>query len=412
MGQRLALKEVDKRVTVKLNKSIKADGVNGIMEFGQNNDYPQLIERIINGSSTAKAAAGIYAKFLTGQGFEDESLNNVVVGKDARQKDITLLSLLRQISQSSSYNWGYYIKRSMNVEGKTGKVELIPFKNCRFSKPDDTGYSAKILVYENWERDKDKSNYNKADIKEYHIFSNNQDVIDSQIGDDFNSFKGQIYFNFFDNQYFYPLSPFDAAYMDADTEQQISLFKNRQIRNGFTDKIVFRIQPAEPELDNDGNPVDSDESELAESIKSFIGPDGDSVLVLEDDVDEDGNIKQNGAFAIDKIETNINDKLFDSWEKGLSNNIRKAPNNIPNLLIEIEDGIFSGQSGEAIKQATNFYNAMTSNEREMISQSLEEIFKNTTIEKLQNVTNWAIKPLNLIEQQADGITNTDTTTGD
>jgi hypothetical protein len=399
MGQRLALKEVDKRVRIRLNKAIKADGANGVMLFGEQNDYPQLIERLVNGSVTAKAAANIYAKFLTGQGFTNETINKVVVGRDARGKDITMLSLLRQVADSCAIFNGFYIKRAVNNGNETVKCELVPFKYCRFAKPDDTGYSAKILVHDNWERDVDNGTFYVKDAVPFHIFSGTDSVTIAQMTSA--SFNGQIYFQFVDNQFFYPLSPFDAAYLDIDTEAQIGLFKNRQIRDGFMNKIVFRVQPQATKTDANGNPVEDGENEMAESIRKFIGPDGESVLILEDDFDENGNIKEGGAFKIDKIETSVNDKLFENWEKNLANNIRKAATNIPRLLIEIEDGMFSGQSGEAIKQATNFYNALTRDTRELISQSFAELFKKTAIDQLKGVTDWSIKQLTLTE---DGTT--------
>lgn len=405
MGQRLVLKEVDKRVNVKLNKAIKSDGVNGIMLFGEQNDYPQLIERLVNGSVTAKAAANIYSKFLTGQGFTNEAINTVVVGRDARGKDITLLSLLRQVSDSCAVFNGFYIKRAVTNANETAKVELVSFKYCRFAKPDGTGYSAKILTHPNWEKDTDNGTFQIKDAVPYHIFSPKNEVTLAQMTSE--SFNGQIYFQFIDNQYFYPLSPFDAAYLDIDTESQISLFKNRQIRDGFMNKIVFRIQPQPTETDVNGNPISGEENEMAENIRKFIGPDGDSVLILEDDFDDNGNIREGGAFKIDKIESSVNDKLFENWEKNLANNIRKAATNIPRLLIEIEDGMFSGQSGEAIKQATNFYNALTRDTRELISQSFSELFKSTSIEGLKGVTDWSIKPLTLTE---DGTTTVNSPT--
>ena len=93
MGQRLLLKELDKRVGVNVDRSILADGVSGCMTFGEKNDYPQIMERLIDGSVTAKAAASIFAKFLTGEGFSDE-INQQVVGYDAKHKKITVRRLL------------------------------------------------------------------------------------------------------------------------------------------------------------------------------------------------------------------------------------------------------------------------------------------------------------------------------
>ena len=89
---KLAKSEVPKRVSVKVSRNIRQhEGVNGIMFFGEKNDYPQVIENIILSSVTAKATAGIYAKFLAGKGFTQE-MNAAVVGID-QFVALTLLGL-------------------------------------------------------------------------------------------------------------------------------------------------------------------------------------------------------------------------------------------------------------------------------------------------------------------------------
>jgi hypothetical protein len=390
-GQRLKNSEIDDRVKIKLDKSIRKEdkGVNGLMTFGENNDYPQVIEKAINGSVTAKAAANIYAKFLTGQGFENEAINNIQVGTDSRGKKITMLSLLRQACMSVANNNGFYVHCNENLSREVVDVHLKPFKNCRFAKPDDTGYSAKILVYDNWDKDRSRR-YKKEDIKEFNVFNLDDKVFTEQINNvgGIEKFKGQIYFQFLDNDFFYPLSPFDSAFLDCDTEDQISLFKNRTIRNGFFDKTVFSIIPGGTEEEQEA---------YVDKVKSLLGPDGDTSLVVETDVDDQGNIDTEKAIKIDTIKANINDKLFENWEKNLSNNIRKAVKGIPAILIDYEESSLGTTSGEAIIQATNYYNALTKDDRSLISEAFEEIFKNFKNDLLKNNENWEIKELNLID---------------
>jgi len=389
---RLVRQEIDKSVVVKLDRSIRAEGdnVKGIMKFGEKNDYPQIIEQLINNSSTAKAIARIYSKFLVGQGFENEELNKIFVGKDYQGKEITLRNLLSQISMSIAYFNGFYLHCNINILGQIGTVKLVPFKYCRFAKIDDTGYTAKIGVYNNWERDKNKQ-YNINKIAWYPIFNRDKKIILSQIraARGIKNYPGQIYFHFFDNTYLYPLSMFDPVYMDIDTEYQIQLFKNRTIRNGLLDKTVFRVQSPSNDLER---------QELKEGIERFLGADGDSVLVLEDEIDaQTGEIRSSGAFRVDQIKSNINDKLFETWEKTISNNIRKAASSIPAILIDYEESKLGTTSGEAIIQATNFYNSITKDNRNQISEIFQEIFVNSSNEILSSNKNWRIKPLNLYE---------------
>lgn len=400
---RLVKTEIDRSLIVKLDRSILSskDKVNGFMRFGSNNDYPQVIERLINNSVTAKAAARIYAKFLTGDGFNNSVINSVVIGKDHRGKDITVRNLLSQIAISLSKHFGFYIHCNINLEGIIGNVKFVPFKYCRFAKIDEQGYTAKIGVYDNWDKDYQQGkNFNINNIVWFNIYNLDPKVIASQMkangGKD--KFKGQVFFHFFDNEYLYPLSPFDPVYMDTDTEYQIQLFKNRTIRNGLLDKTIFRV--ASPSNDEE-------RAELKKSIESFIGPDGPSVLTLEDDIDpQTGEIKSSGAFKADSIKSNINDKLFENWEKNLANNIRKSMAAIPDILIDYEESKLGTTSGEAIIQATNFYNAITQDDRAQIEEVFKEIFSNFNNDILKQNQDWQIKPLNLYDNGVTSVVGT------
>ncbi len=396
---RLVKHEIDKRLTVKLDKSIKADGVRGVMKFGEQNDYPQIIERLAGGSITAKCAISIYSKFLVGAGFESD-INNLVIGKDVRGKKITMLSLLKQVAQSMAMNNGVYLLCSENLERKIGDVKIVPFKYCRFSKQDDKGYSAKIGIYQNWEKEKGEKFEDKK-IKWYHTFNLEETAFAAQVTEEtIEQFKGQIYFQFLDNTYLYPLSPIDEVYLDCDTEQQIAIFKNNTTRNGMLKKTVLRV--SEPKNTED-------QIELEKNIGNFLGANGPSTLVLTDEVDPTtGEMKKVGAFAIDTIESNIDDKMFEGWQKELSNNIRKAFKGLPAILIDYEESKLGTTSGEAIIQATNFFNAMTSDDRSTISEIFKEIFSNSANETLAKNINWNIKPINLYGTNTKlGATNSD-----
>lgn len=401
-GQRLVSKEVDKRVIIKPDKTIKKvdEGVNGLMSFGENNDYPQLMEKIINSSVTAKTSANVYSKFLAGAGFEAD-INKIKVGTDSRGKKITIQSLLREFTKALSRNNGAYIHCNFTNEQKIKNVHLKPFKNCRFAIPDDTGYSAKILVYDNWEKDRNKK-YKKQDINNFNVFNLEEKVFIAQIKEvkGVENYKGQIFFLFTDNEYFYPLSNYDEVYLDCDTESQLALFRNRQTRNGFFKKTIMRVQEATSE---------EDANKLADSARQSLGVDGDGFWIIEDEVDENGEFSENTGFKIEQLDSDLEDELFKDWPKELANNIRKSAKGIPAILIDYEDNKLGSTSGESIIQATNFYNAITQDDRTAVEEAFEEIFTVFDNEILSNNTNWKIKPLNLIEQAKDGTTNTGTT---
>jgi hypothetical protein len=384
--------EIDKRLTVKLNKSIKTDTVSGIMTYGAENDYPQIIEKLIFGSQTAKACANIYAKFIGGEGFENEAIGKELVGFDNKGKPITLDSLRRHIAESISKFNGSFVHCNVNIGGEVVSTRIVPFKYARLSREDDRGYCAKVAVHTNWTKESELKPFNQNQISWFPHFNLEPSVLASNINaaGGIEKFKGQIYSLFLDDNYLYPLSPFDSVYLDMDTEYQVQLFKNREIRNGFSDKIVMNIAPPEDEADRDM---------VIAKAKEWMGADGDKLLMFESEFDETGNLKVDGAFKVQEIKTNINDKLFQSWETSLANNIRKAVHALPAVLIDYEQGKLSGTSGEAIVQATNYYNALTQGVRQAISELFKDIFSNSVNPTLKAVTDWSLKEVSLYKEK-------------
>lgn len=388
--------DVEERVVierVKLSRNMSANDAAEVMNYGVNNDYPNVIEKIIQSSVTASAIRSINARFFSGMGFKNEAINDIVIAKDIKQKSITVKDLLRQASFSAATFNGVNIKTKVNLNGKIRNPEVLPFKNCRFGKIDDSGYIAKILYYDKWAKD-NKSSFkrdkeaNKIDA--YPLFDVRKDVIEAQAIKYGGSGKhpGQVYFHAWDSSYLYPLSPFDPVYLDADSEWQVSLFRNREIRNGFMLQYIMRVMaPESPE----------EKDRLLAKVRGFQGADGDRILVMTDEIDkETDQIKKTGAFQLDKVESNINDKLFDQWEIAITNKIRKASNAVPQILIDYEASSLGTTSGEAIQQAVAFYNAMTNDDRAHMSRMFEDIFKHSDIPELSQNKDWDIVPLQLL----------------
>lgn len=388
----LLSKEIEKRVVIKLNKSIRSEeNLGGIMTFGEQNDYPQIIEKLILGSQTAKACAKVNASFIGGSGFVNESIGSVVVGKDKKGKNITLDKVRRDLAISLSMYNGARLHANFNREMKVVNVKVMPFKNCRFSKEDSQGFCAKVGEHVNWEQDSDGVRFNKDEINWYYNWNINKEVWLSNVANSgasedgqFHKFKGQVYSLDFDDSFLYPLSMFDSVYLDMDTEYQIQLFKNRQIRNGFADKVIIIVDAPSDE---------KDAKELHARIVGMMGADGENVVVLESDFNEETGELENSAFKVERIQTTINDKLFENWESSLANNIRKACDGMPAVLIDYEQGQLSQASGEMLTQAINYYNQVTASKREALSELFADVFSHFDNPILANNKDWTIKPM-------------------
>lgn len=357
--------------------------VDGIISYDIDNAYPSRMERLINSSVTAKSAAGMYARFLSGQGFADESLNNIVVGVE-NYKKITALDLLRKIARSVAYFNGVYVRAQYTGYNPSG-FRIEPFRYCRLGEMDDKDFNAKIVVYNNWDKWRsqklEKGKYIAVDV-----WNPIKEVIDAQVAaaGSFNKWKGQMYYSFLDDEYIYPLSPIDVTKWDADTESQIAIFKNGELRRGFFLKYILHHTKFN---------TDDEADDFVKKMQGFMGGDHEkAMMVLEGSFGPDGKIIDGENVKLEKIEQNINDKMFEGYESSTQNAIRKAFNAIPQILIDYETSQLGTTSGEALKQAAEFYNAMTVDARMKVTQIFDELFKNFIDPALRG-RNWEIREL-------------------
>lgn len=364
--------------------------VDGIISYDVDNAYPSRMERLINSSVTSRSAAGMYARFLSGQGFADESLNSVIVGEE-NYKKITALDLLRKIAKSFSYFNGVFI-RAQFTGYNTSAFRVEPFRYCRLGETDSNDYSGKVVVYNNW----DKWRGQKLERGKYipvDVWNPTKAAIDAQVKRDgsFNKWKGQMFYSFYDDDYIYPQSPADVVKWDADTEAQIAIFKNGELRRGFFLKYIMHHTKFNTQAEAD---------DFVDTMKGFMGGDHDkAMMVLEGSFSPDGKIIDGENVKLEKIEQNINDKMFEGYEASTQNAIRKAYNAIPQILIDYETGQLGTTSGEALRQAAEFYNAMTVEPRMKISQIFEEIFSNFIDPSLRG-RNWEIRELDFASKSA------------
>lgn len=377
--------EIQSRLGIKLDRSMSDDVSSGVMTYGFDNDYPQIIEKLILGSPTAKSVSKIYAKFLSGNSFFDP-IGNIVIGHDNFGNEITIDSLRISVAKSVAKFNGVFIHTNWNANGFIGGekgITPLSFKDYRFSTQDDRGNCGKIIRNLNWSKDiTNPVKFDKSKNISFHIF--NQSAVIDQIAKEGNKFKGQIFYYFLDSEFLYPLSPFDSVYLDMDTENQMQLYKNRQIRNGFMKKTVWNTKEYENE---------NDRKKDEDNIREFLGADGDSFILSESEINpQTGELA--AAFKIDTTESNVEADLFQNWEDRIPNNIRKAACGMPQILIDFDSGKQAPASGELLKTAIDSYNIYTKDERNQISECFRNLFKYHENEILRNST-FDINPVTL-----------------
>lgn len=353
--------ELEVRNETEVNKNL------GIILNGHDNNYPERIERIVCASVTASQCRELYSKFIGGQGIENGTIKAFVHNK----REITINRGIKLIARDLGFHKGAFVHVSYNASLKAERYTVLPYKNCRFGLPDDDQYSGMIVVNpKGWAKSATSWGIRKNDYKSYYNYNPNPEAIKKQMENDggIEKYRGQVMFISTDFYTYYPLSPVDPCQDDADTEYQISIFKNRIVRNGFiTDKNIFRVLPFASEKER---------KEFKKVISGAKGAENAGADILLEDKYLGSEELKEGQLKIDKISSSINDKIMDSWEKSISNNIRRSFSNPPPVLIDVIQGQLGNTSGESLRAAFDFYNAQTDMERDVLSDSLGQLFAN------------------------------------
>jgi hypothetical protein len=355
----------------------------GIVRNGENNNYPFLIERLINNSVTAKTAVNIMSSYIYGEGFNDN--NKVIVNSS---KNIKLGEFSRKIAKNIAKQRGVFIHIDYNANFEFSSFDIIPYSHCRIGKKDDNKYNGKIGVSNKFHKQK----ISNSDIEFIDVFNPNKKVIESQVkkAGGWSKYKGQIWYYNLDNDYDYSLSTIDAVINDCDSEAQASIFKNKSLRKGFFGKTVVITKPLSGNLEDYGDNEEgrilyaqalSEEKKFKKTIEDFIGAEnagGAMHVQLQNEGDSlDNSIK------FENIDSNIDDKIFEYTENSVFKNILMAFNNLPVGLVRSDNSLFA-QSGESIKAMRNVYQENTTLERQILQEIINVLMSNFTT-KLDNL---------------------------
>lgn len=159
--------------------------------FGGNgyaDDFPLQWHKAISESPSATACLSTIQDFLEGFGFSDTELEKKVVNSRGE----TMWNIHQKTSKDLGEFQGFYWHFMFDATGKVTEWDVLPFENCRLSKPDSKGYIAKI-VYNPYFGTKDFTTLKTEETCYYDVW--NPVSVRTQIGAQKEKYKGQVLFN-------------------------------------------------------------------------------------------------------------------------------------------------------------------------------------------------------------------------
>jgi hypothetical protein len=359
-----------------IKRAVKWDKKLEIYQNGEDNLYPERIDRVINNSVTAKMASEMMVQYLLGKGFGEA--DNFQINTDQKLIDFAI-----DIADSLVRQRGVAIHFDYNLNFEELNPKVIDFTKIRLGKKDSKNYNGKILFKNDWSD-------NKETPIIFDVFNKNQNVVKSQIekAGAIEKYKGQILYINLDSRYFYPLSRIDAVLNDCDSESQAAIYKNMILRKGFFGKTVIMTPPLvsndEPEMIvNDAGQLvrnrqfatrQAEADEVKATIEKFIGSENAGGALMIESPDFINGI--DSIFKIQTINSELDDKMFEYTENSVSKNILMAFNNLPVALVKSPDSAMFGNSGASLLEAKKMYWENTSKERNMLETIINDIVQN------------------------------------
>lgn len=347
---------------------------------GENNDYSERVENFIEHSINATSVSGLFKRFLIGQG--DPKIED----KKANDKQ-TFDELINDIADEYKDHKGFYVLVKYNAEGKKKQFKSLPFTSVRIKSVDSKGNPTKFIVSNDWQsyqkefsETKDYSHY------EFHTYNPKAETVIEQIKDTkggFSKYKGQIfYYNGGKAKYNYPLAFIHPVLNDCDSDFRIQLHRNKRIRGGFLNKKILITPPEMPSHLN--FPDESlDAMQLAEKrdfeknqtianrLQEFLGAENNEGFLHlcmefeQDDIDK--------LVKVIDIQSVSEDGIFEKNEETIKKNLRAAYFNPPPILLD-SDNSFFGSSGEAMREAMEFYEKNVNHEKIKFKKALKNCF--------------------------------------
>lgn len=340
----------------------------GIINYDQDNIYPQRMEILKASSGTATRCVNTYARYLKGQGFSDKTFYKAVVNR----KKLTVDGLLRKHALDFALQKGIAFHINYNALLEPVEWNYVPWSFLRLGDQDNPG---KVALYDDWAKQKRKKILHEH-IDYIDLYNPDKETIAAQIeaAGGFDKWKGQILWMSYEHDE-YPLSTIDPVIEDVQSDAEAKTFRMRGLTTNFMPSHM---------LVTDKTEGPTGKEEFRNNLTKFQGAkNSNKILWVE-------KTSPNQTVALEKFDLQDTDKMFEittrTCKEGIVENF-----GIPNIIMNIQTPGKLGNSQE-LKEASDFYNGLTDDDRQWLSEAYAKAFEMSTMNPSKD---YSIIPLTL-----------------
>lgn len=364
-----------------------------IMQYGEDNAYPQDMLKLVNASRTAKSCLRQWERFVAGQGFATPTLNEVRV--NSKQ---TLLRLHRLLAADWVAQRGFAVLVGYNGLLEEVSYKFVPFETCRLEVDKEKNLTGRVAVHPDWTKESGKK-FKTEDIKYYNQYTADKNEVYRLVAEagGFSQFNGLIYY-FTGDATEYPENNLDTIRELMATQASSDNIRVRNTKYNFMPAgILYRKKGAavsNPDDPTDGELGNDEADSFVEDIEQWQGSEtAAKIIVIDQDIDEEGI--EFKPFPINNL-----DKYTESTDKEVKEGIRSFLC-VPPELMGLEGG--RGFASDVMQQAYDYFNSVTEAERKELESAYSEVFgrllERTASEKYE------IVPLSYLNKPTNGDTS-------
>lgn len=351
--------------------------------YGDDNLYPQHLQRITQASGTAVECLARYQKFIEGGGFTYGD------GLPVNRQGDTRADLLHDAAADIAQFGGFAVHINYNVFGQPVELHAVPFEECRLSEPDDDGNVAYILHHPDWTGRRTRAGHrlqvNERTVRRFHVFNPQPDAVQRQIAaaGGIEHYAGQIAWFSLAGRWTYPVPIYDAAITDISTDEGLANIRYRNTRNNFLTACMLITKKGIPKIDPDsGREIETQMISDAD-LCQFQGDENTSkMLVVELENSEDKpEVVSFPVANYDKdftvTDASVVERIYAQFHQELFHSIR-----IGKL----------GFSGDVMRDAYDYYAGEVTHEQRFISRCLAGVTRAMGAQPAE----WDILPLKYV----------------
>lgn len=371
---------------------VRENHLKNILDWGIDNDYPQCVIDIVNGSYTGSNCLDRYCKFIYGRGFQDADNYQIVVNPDGDTADM----LLKACSEDYAAFGGFAIHVNRNLLGQITTMRHVPLENVRLCPDDIKDYAGKVALHPDW-GERSWKPFRKTNIEYFYLYDPNLDEFYKRIAQTEGGilqYKGEIYY-YSNKRGTYPLPIYDSVLTDMSTQEGVSNVTYRNIRRGFMPAGCFA--EINPDYDDNNQEDKKQFEETGDALRALQG-DKQASSIMHVTVKDKESLPQFIAMR----GTNYDKDFTVSTDY-----VRKAIGQCFSQPHELRcEDTATGFANDTMIQAYRVYNSITQSERQVLEQEFSKLFKQWY---MQLDYNFQIQPLSYGEETLLSVLGADTT---